>query len=187
MVSSSCSTTMHRVAEVAQTPERLEQAVVVPLVQADARLVEDVEHSDQPRADLGGQPDPLGLAAGEGARRAAQGQVVEADVAQEAEPVAHFLEDRAGHSASSPRPCRRPRTGSPSKNSTARATGRSTTSPMLSPPTSTARLSGWSRLPPQAATGHLDHEFLERDAHGVAGALAVPPLDVLEDALPLVS
>ena len=60
------------VAEIAQPPQRGEQALVVPLVQPDARLVEDVEHADQPRPDLGGQPDPLRLAAGE--RRRAPGR-----------------------------------------------------------------------------------------------------------------
>ena len=57
------------VAEVAQPGQRLDEAVVVALVQADARLVEDVEDADEPRADLRRQPDPLGLAAGQGAGR----------------------------------------------------------------------------------------------------------------------
>ncbi len=38
----------HRVAEVAQAHERVEQALVVALVQADRRFVEDVHHADQP-------------------------------------------------------------------------------------------------------------------------------------------
>ncbi len=56
-----------RVAEVPQPGQRVDQAVVVPLVQADGGLVQDVEHPDQPRTDLGGQPDALRLPAGEGA------------------------------------------------------------------------------------------------------------------------
>ena len=68
----------HGVAQVAQAAQRPEQALVVALVQADARLVEDVEHADQARADLGGQPDALGLAAGERRGAAAQREVVEA-------------------------------------------------------------------------------------------------------------
>ena len=57
----------HRVAEVAHADHRLDEPVVVALVQADRRLVEDVEHADEARADLRRQPDALGLAAGEGA------------------------------------------------------------------------------------------------------------------------
>jgi hypothetical protein len=52
-----------RVAEVAQPHQGVDEAVVVALVQADRRLVEHVEHADQARADLGGQPDALRLAA----------------------------------------------------------------------------------------------------------------------------
>ena len=82
-----------------------EQAVVVARVQADARLVEDVEHADEPAADLAGQADALGLAAGERRGGAVERQVVQADVEQEAEPAAdlleHFVGDRLLDAASS--------------------------------------------------------------------------------------
>ena len=42
----------HGVAEVAQALERADELRVVALVQADRRLVEDVEHADERRADL---------------------------------------------------------------------------------------------------------------------------------------
>ena len=57
----------HRVAEVAQPHHRVDEALVVALVQADRRLVEHVEHADQAAADLRRQPDALRLAAREGA------------------------------------------------------------------------------------------------------------------------
>ena len=82
----------HRVAEVAQPPQRVEQPAIVALVQADRRLVEDVEHADQARADLGRQPDALALAARQRAGGPVQREVVEADVHQEAEPLADLLE-----------------------------------------------------------------------------------------------
>src|SRR5690606_34652750 len=53
----------HGVAEVAQALERFEQAIVVALVEADARLVEHVEHAREARADLAGEADALALAA----------------------------------------------------------------------------------------------------------------------------
>ena len=40
------------VAEFAEAHERVDEPAVVPLVQADGRLVEHVEHPHQPRADL---------------------------------------------------------------------------------------------------------------------------------------
>ncbi len=56
----------HRVAEIAETHHGVDEPLVVALVQADRRLVEDVEHPDQSAADLGGQPDALRLAARQG-------------------------------------------------------------------------------------------------------------------------
>ena len=85
-----------RVAHVAQPDQGLDQPVVVALVQADGRLVEDVQHADQAGADLGGQPDALGLAAGEGARGAVQREVVQADVDQEPQPLVDLLEHPLG-------------------------------------------------------------------------------------------
>jgi hypothetical protein len=62
-------------------------------VEADAGFVEDVEDADEAGADLGGEADALGFAAAEGAAFAVEREVAEADVAQEAEPGADFVED----------------------------------------------------------------------------------------------
>ncbi len=53
------------VAHVAQPYQRLDQPLVVALVEPDRRLVEDVEHPDQARPDLGGESYPLRLATGQ--------------------------------------------------------------------------------------------------------------------------
>ncbi len=53
-----------RVAQVAKPFEAAQQPIVVARMQADARLIEDVKHADQAAADLPGQADALGLAAG---------------------------------------------------------------------------------------------------------------------------
>ncbi len=58
---------LHHNQGIAKIPQALEggqKAVVVPLVQADGGLIQDVEHPNQPGADLGRQADTLGLAAG---------------------------------------------------------------------------------------------------------------------------
>ena len=78
----------HGVAEVAQPHQRVDQPLVVALVQADRRLVEHVEHADEAAADLRREPDALRLAA----RRACpttrlSDEVVEADVEQELQPL----------------------------------------------------------------------------------------------------
>ena len=83
----------HRVAEIAQAIERAEQALVVALVQADRRLVEHVHDADEAGADLAGEADALRFAAGQRIGAAIERQVIEADVDEEAQPFADFLDD----------------------------------------------------------------------------------------------
>jgi len=53
----------------------VEQAIVVALVQPNARLVQNVKHPDQPGADLRRQPDSLRFAAAQRAALAIQREV----------------------------------------------------------------------------------------------------------------
>ena len=82
IICSSCSTTSTVLPSVAQPLERRDQTVVVALVQADRRLVEDVEDADELRADLGREPQPLRLAARERLRGAVELEIADADVAR---------------------------------------------------------------------------------------------------------
>ena len=82
----------HGVAEIAQALEGLEQTRVVALVQADGGLVEHVKHAGEAAADLRSQPNALALAAGQCAGRAGEREIVEADIDQELQPFADFLE-----------------------------------------------------------------------------------------------
>ena len=80
------------VAEVAQPPQRVEQPCIVALMQPDRRLVQNVEHAGEPGADLGREPDALALASGQGAARAREREIFQADIDQELEPLADLLE-----------------------------------------------------------------------------------------------
>ncbi len=53
-----------RIAEIAQIHQRVEQPLVVALVQADRGFIEDIHDADQARPDLARQPNALRLAAG---------------------------------------------------------------------------------------------------------------------------
>ena len=86
----------HRIAEIAQPPQRVEQPRIVALMQADRGLVEHVEHAGQARADLRGEPDALALAARQRAGGARQRQIVEADVDEERQALANLLQNAAG-------------------------------------------------------------------------------------------
>ena len=81
----------HRITEIAQMPQRVEQARIVALVQADRRLVQHVEHAGQAGADLRGESYALALAARKRAGIARQGEVVQADIIEKAQPLADFL------------------------------------------------------------------------------------------------
>ena len=84
------------VAEIAQARERREERAVVALVQADRRLVEDVEHAGQVRADLRREADALAFAARQRRGAAAEREIADADVVQEAQAIADLAEDPAG-------------------------------------------------------------------------------------------
>ena len=167
----------HRVAEVAQREQRREQARVVALVQPDRRLVEDVEHADEPRADLRREADALSLAARERRGAAVERQVVEADVDQEAEPRAHLLQDR-------PRDLRLLRAELEAVEEAERvARSRAPTPPtMLRPPTRTKRASRRSRVPSQVGQRASRHQPLDLVAEPGGARLALPALEQRDDA-----
>ena len=85
-----------RVAQVAQSDEGRDELRVVLLVEPDGGLVEDVQDAHQAGADLGRQADALCLATRQGRAGPVDGQVVQPDVDQEAEPGADLLEHGAG-------------------------------------------------------------------------------------------
>ena len=70
--------------------------VVVGRVQADGRLVADVEDAHEAGADLRRKADALRLAAGERRGAAVKRQVVEADLDEEVEAGSDLLEDLVG-------------------------------------------------------------------------------------------
>ena len=82
----------HRVAQVAQPHERREESRVVALVQPYARLVENVEHAHEARPDLRGEPNALRFPARERFRAPVQREILEPDVDEKAQPLAHFLQ-----------------------------------------------------------------------------------------------
>ncbi len=82
-----------RVALRAELLQHVEQDLVVAVVQADGRLVEDVAHAAQVGAELRREADALRLAARERRRRAVERQVAEPDLAEEAEPRLQLGDD----------------------------------------------------------------------------------------------
>ena len=80
-----------RVTHVAQPEQRLKEPPIVPLMESDAGLVQNVQHADQPRTDLRGQPDALAFSAGQRRGGPVQREVVQSDIDQEPQPLANLL------------------------------------------------------------------------------------------------
>ncbi|MEX0702114.1 MAG: hypothetical protein WD069_08460 [Planctomycetales bacterium] len=85
-----------RVPEIAELAERFEQPAVVPRVQADRRLVEDVQHAGERPADLPRETNALHFAAGERGQRPRQREVVQSHFDQERQPARPLVQQVAG-------------------------------------------------------------------------------------------
>jgi hypothetical protein len=85
-----------RVAFFLESMESFQKSGVVAWVESDGRFVENVENALKVRAELGGQANTLGLAAGEGGGGAIELEVAEADVIEEFETLDDFGDDVAG-------------------------------------------------------------------------------------------
>ena len=77
-----------------------DQPGIVAGVQADGRFIQHVEHAGEIGAELSGQADALGLAAGEGGGGAVELEVAQADPVHKAQALfdlgQQFVEDRLG-------------------------------------------------------------------------------------------
>ena len=85
------------VALVAQLLERVDESLIVALMQSDAGLVEDVEHVDELRANLCSQTDALALTARECCRLAVEREIVKAHVEKKRHAGAQLLDDLVGN------------------------------------------------------------------------------------------
>src|ERR671932_2018977 len=81
------------IAQIPQLRQRRQEPSVVPLMQPDGGLVEDVQNTHQAAPDLGGEPDALCLPTGESPGRTAQGEVAETYIDEEAESFTYLLYD----------------------------------------------------------------------------------------------
>src|SRR4030043_115996 len=87
----------NRIAQVAQTLHGLDKSIVIGGMQADGRLIADIEHAHQAAANLGGKADTLGLSTAQGHRSALGGKVVQPDILEKAEAGADFLKNLLGN------------------------------------------------------------------------------------------
>ena len=82
-----------RVAEIPEAGERAQQTLVVPGMQTDRGLVQDVEDAYEPTADLSSQANPLRLSARKRGGRAPQCEIAKTYVHEETESIRDLLEN----------------------------------------------------------------------------------------------
>ena len=85
------------IAQVPQVLQSRQKLIVVPLVQANGGLVQNIQHPHKGGANLGRKSDPLAFAAGEGPGPPGQGQIAQAHIRQEPEPGGDLPDDLLGH------------------------------------------------------------------------------------------
>ena len=82
------------VAQVPQVTQGAQQLFIVPLVQTNGRLIQNIQHTHQAGADLGSQTNALAFAAGQGGRFSRQRQIVQPHTVQEIQSIADFPHDQ---------------------------------------------------------------------------------------------
>ena len=171
---------LHHQQGVAQVPQVLhgvQQHIVVPLVEADGGLVQNVKHPHEGGANLGGQPDALALAAGQRGRRPAQGQVLETHALKEAETALDLLEDALGNEHLL--------VGEGQMVDKVQGVGHRLAAELVNVDAAHRHRQGLLAQPPAAAvrTGPLTHALLQLPAHGVGLGLPIAALQVVAHAL----
>ena len=111
------------VTDVPQPQKGLDQLAVVPLMEADRRLVQHVKDPDQTTTYLGRQPYSLRLSTGERPRVAVEAQVIEPDVYQELQPGSYLSQHPVGDEVVALRELQTPRRTSSPRGSTGRRVG----------------------------------------------------------------
>ena len=81
---------------IAKVFKRGQKPVIIPLVQADAWLIQHIKHALKAGTDLAGKANPLALPTRKRAGIARQGQIFEPDIIEKTKPFANFLQDRPG-------------------------------------------------------------------------------------------
>ena len=82
------------VADVPEMLKRANESAVVPLMQSDRRLVENIANAHKPAAYLSREAYAVGLSARQRRRRAVERYVVESNVGQEGQPMSYLFQDR---------------------------------------------------------------------------------------------
>ena len=80
-----------RISQILKIHQCMQQLVIVPLMQSNTRLIQNICHADQSGTDLGSQADALRLSSGQGSGRTCQCQIIQTYLLQKAHTGTDFL------------------------------------------------------------------------------------------------
>ena len=80
----------HGIANIAKVFKSVDQSDIISLMQADARLIEYIANTNQGRAYLCGQSNPLCLATRERTASPIQRQIIQSHIDHELQPMLQF-------------------------------------------------------------------------------------------------
>jgi hypothetical protein len=86
-----------RIALLLQIAQSGNQSIVIARMQADGRLVQEVQNAHEPRADAGSQTHPLPFTAAKRIGRAVQCEIFRPDAIEKREPSHDFGNHRLSH------------------------------------------------------------------------------------------
>ena len=81
-----------RVTDIPQLLQRMNKPLIIPLMQANTRLIKNIKYIYQLRTDLGSQTDTLALTAGKGYRTTVKSKVIQSHIQQKFQTGADFFQ-----------------------------------------------------------------------------------------------
>ena len=68
------------ITQVAQMTQSVDQLVIIPLMQTDARFIQNIQNSHEGRTDLGCKADTLTFSARQSCRCSGEGQIIQTNI-----------------------------------------------------------------------------------------------------------
>ncbi|MPM71570.1 hypothetical protein SDC9_118538 [bioreactor metagenome] len=86
----------HGVAKIPQVLERIDEFLIISLVQPNGRFIQNIQNPAQSTADLGGKTDTLGFSSTQRRTASIEGEIVQSDVTQKRESAAYLFQNLIG-------------------------------------------------------------------------------------------
>ena len=166
-----------RISQITQTLQGFQKLIVISLVQADRRLVQNIQYTHKRRANLRCQTNALALTAGQRRRSTGQGQVLQAHIHQKTQSCLNLTDNGGGNNGHIPLQLE--------VIHKRKSLGNAHTAEIHNANATNCHRTGNFRKPiaVAAGTGRSGHTFLQLLAGRIRLGLPKTTADVIEDSL----